>query len=83
MVAKAHAFPRTPTPIYSAASAALLRTARLPAADLSRRVEVELPDPCMDALLFVRRARFAAGATPIVARNYAFLAACFETYEMC
>ena len=27
--------------------------------------------------------RFAARATPIVARNYAFLAACFEAYEMC
>ena len=57
--------------------------ARLPAADLSRHVQVELPGPRAEALLFVHRARFAARATPIVARNYAFLAACSEAYEMC
>ena len=57
--------------------------APLPAADLSRHVQVELPGPRAEALLFVHRARFAARATPIVARNYAFLAACFEAYEMC
>ena len=56
--------------------------ARLPAADLSRHVQVELPGPRAEALLFVHRARFAARATPIVARNYAFLAACFEAYDM-
>ena len=57
--------------------------APLPAADLSRHVQVELPGPRAEALLFVHRPRFAARATPIVARNYAFLAACFEAYEMC
>ena len=57
--------------------------ARLPAADLSRHVQVRLPGPRAEALLFVHRARFAARATPIVARNYAFLAACFEACEMC
>ena len=57
--------------------------ARLPVADLSRHVQVDLPGPRAEALLFVHRARFAARATPIVARNYAFLAACFEAYEMC
>ena len=57
--------------------------APLPAADLSRHVQVELPGLRAEALLFVRRPRFAARATPIVARNYAFLAACFEAYEMC
>ena len=57
--------------------------ARLPVADLSRHVQVDLPGPRAEALLFVRRPRFAARATPIVARNYAFLAACFEAYEMC
>ena len=55
--------------------------APLPAADLSRHVQVELPGPRAEALLFVHRPRFAARATPIVARNYAFLAACFEAYE--
>ena len=57
--------------------------ARLPVADLSRHVQVDLPGPRAEALLFVHRARFAPRATPIVARNYAFLAACFEAYEMC
>ena len=61
----------------------LVGKARLPAADLSRRVQMELPGPRMEALLLVRRARFAAGATPIVAKNYAFLEACFKAYEMC
>ena len=32
--------------------------ARLPAADLSRHVQVELPGPRAEALLFVHRARF-------------------------
>ena len=32
--------------------------ARLPAADLSRHVQVELPGPRAEALLFVRRASF-------------------------